>query len=398
METMMTSEPFPKRQATVQDHQVVESLVKFCVPSNLVGSVIGKGGENVNEFMRQSDTKIHMSKAHEMFPGTRDRICTIHGGAYGGMQNVLIALHLILSKLQAEDSFKSFQFNLVMPAQGCGAIIGRGGVNIKAIMEDTGSQVKVSDLNQMPAGLPFRLLTISGSIEQQIRTVALSVQKASDETDYVRNLRGFHGVAPSLGSPMDGVYGGYDQHHQHHQPMHGHSPHYMGGMQHHQHQQHHQNQHQHQHQHQHGLTSAEYSPFAEVPQISACMTTTCVMKLPDEYVGCIIGKAGSVINNVKKVTGCHIKVSEKNAAADSSAAAGGSGGGGGEPSGIPSGADQLPQTMIEGGNNSNNPLASEDQQQQQLRSVVITGQESMVVRAYNMFFEQLSLNVYNRNR
>jgi transcription antitermination factor NusA-like protein len=118
------------------------------------------------------------------------------------------------------------------------------------------------------------------------------------------------------------------------------------------------------------------------------------MKLPDEYVGCIIGKAGSVINNVKKVTGCQIKVSEKNAAADSASAGGG---GGGEPSGIPS-ADQLPQTMIEGGNNSNNPLANENQQQQQLRSVVITGQESMVVRAYNMFFEQLSLNVYNRNR
>merc|ERR1712087_318999 len=105
------------------------------------------------------------------------------------MQNVLIALHLILSKLQAEDSFNAFQFKLVMPAKGCGAIIGRGGVNIRSIMEDTGAQVKVSDLNQMYEGFPFRLLTISGTIDQQIRTVALSVQKACDETEYMRSIR-----------------------------------------------------------------------------------------------------------------------------------------------------------------------------------------------------------------
>ena len=337
----------PKRQALRGSDS--EILIKFCVPSSVVGSLIGKGGENVNELMKQSETRIHMSRPHELFHGTRDRICTIYGGE-DGMNSVLVGLHLVLAKVLAEDSYNAFQFKLIMPAQACGSIIGRGGSNIKAIIDETGSNLKVSDQSQMPPGMPYRLLTMSGTIEQMIQTVALCLQKALLETDYLRNIKNFHGLLDvnHHGHGMDGFggMGGMDA-----------GGFGIGGRQ---------NQYGSRQQGPYQQESSSYFAPGEgallPPGVTATISTVCEMKMPDEFVGCIIGKGGNVINGVKNQTGCDVKVSER----------------GYDEPGVPG-------------------LLETSTANAQIRTVTITGTEQMVIRAYNIFLEQLR-NYCDSNR
>ena len=103
-----------------------EAVIKFCVPSSVVGSVIGKGGEYVNECMRQSQTRIHLSKQQEVFPGTNDRICTISATTSDGVQSVLTALHLILTKIRSEDTFGDYGVRLIRPRRAAARSSARG--------------------------------------------------------------------------------------------------------------------------------------------------------------------------------------------------------------------------------------------------------------------------------
>ena len=73
---------------------------KFLVSNSAAGSVIGKGGVTITEFQTQSQSRIQLSKTKMYFPGTTDRVLLITGS----VNAILTALHLMLSKLQLEES------------------------------------------------------------------------------------------------------------------------------------------------------------------------------------------------------------------------------------------------------------------------------------------------------
>lgn len=62
------------------------------------GCIIGKGGSTINDFQSQSGARIQLSRSHEFFPGTNDRIIMV-SGLFG---EVMKAMELILEKLLAE--------------------------------------------------------------------------------------------------------------------------------------------------------------------------------------------------------------------------------------------------------------------------------------------------------
>jgi len=286
-----------------------------------VGSIIGKGGVTVNDIMRQSQTKVHVSKPSEVFPGTRERVCTILGNGRG-MESILVGLHLILTKIRAEDSTHEFQFKLIMPAQGCGAVIGKRGANIRAIIDETGAELKMSDKNQMSQTAPFRLITIFGTVDQQIRTVALCVLRATEESEYLRSIRGFNGTSAEHShadymQPLPDSFRGPEQF------MHGNFGGFPG---------------QSNAFTTFGLSPHLSSPLPELPRVLASLTSTCTLLVPNECVGCLIGKGGSTISSVMAQTGTKIKVSERE------------------------------------------KVSREDQ-----RSITISGPEPMVIRAFQLF-------------
>lgn len=74
------------------------TYIKFLVSNAAAGSVIGKGGSTITDFQSQSGARIQLSRNHEFFPGTTDRIIMISGI----INDVLKAVELILAKLLSE--------------------------------------------------------------------------------------------------------------------------------------------------------------------------------------------------------------------------------------------------------------------------------------------------------
>lgn len=74
------------------------TYVRFLVSNAAAGSVIGKGGATITDFQSQSGARIQLSRNHEFFPGTTDRIIMISGT----INEILKAVELILAKLLNE--------------------------------------------------------------------------------------------------------------------------------------------------------------------------------------------------------------------------------------------------------------------------------------------------------
>ncbi|CAI5536066.1 unnamed protein product [Closterium sp. Naga37s-1] len=147
-----------KRQNTRDTEEVraLESTLRFLVSNNFAGSVIGKAGQVISEFQVQSGAKIVMSRAHEFFPGTADRIVLISGT----VSAILTALHLILSKLADDprrvETAREGELDLlriVVPHRVCGAIIGKAGATIRGA--HTSSHLPPLHLLPSPALLCF---------------------------------------------------------------------------------------------------------------------------------------------------------------------------------------------------------------------------------------------------
>jgi len=79
------------------------SCLRFLVSNAAAGSVIGKGGATVSDFQSQSGARIQLSRNHEYFPGTTDRIILVTGS----INEILTAVNLILQKLLSEVALQS---------------------------------------------------------------------------------------------------------------------------------------------------------------------------------------------------------------------------------------------------------------------------------------------------
>ena len=77
------------------------------------GCIIGKGGSTINDFQSQSGARIQLSRSHEFFPGTNDRIIMVSGQ----FEHVIRAMDLVLEKLLTEVNH--FVLRMVTPVGPC---------------------------------------------------------------------------------------------------------------------------------------------------------------------------------------------------------------------------------------------------------------------------------------
>jgi len=193
--------------------------VKLLVSNAAAGSIIGKGGACISELQQSSNSRIQLSQASDHFPGTSDRMLLVTGG----IGDVLTALHLMFTKLNQDGMMlrangppveggtetPTLQVRVVVPSTSCGALIGKGGANIKHISSDSGAQISVSVIEQQFPGVHERIVTISGQLEQQLRAIALILSKISEEPGYDPSTIPMSYSMPHpaimLGSP--GLYG-----------------------------------------------------------------------------------------------------------------------------------------------------------------------------------------------
>ncbi|XP_036398678.1 RNA-binding protein Nova-1 isoform X2 [Megalops cyprinoides] len=181
-----------KRTNTGEDGQF---FLKVLIPSYAAGSIIGKGGQTIVQLQKETGATIKLSKSKDFYPGTTERVCLIQGtvealnAVHGFIADKIrempqnVAKTEPVSILQPQTTVnpdRIKQVKIIVPNSTAGLIIGKGGATVKAIMEQSGAWVQLS---QKPDGINLqeRVVTVSGEPEQSRKAVELIIQKIQED-------------------------------------------------------------------------------------------------------------------------------------------------------------------------------------------------------------------------
>nr|XP_035113959.1 poly(rC)-binding protein 2-like [Callithrix jacchus] len=265
----------------------VTLTIRLLMHGKEVGSIIGKKGESVKKMREESGARINISEGN-----CPERIITLAGPTNA----IFKAFAMIIDKL--EEDIRSSMTNstaasrppvtlsLVVPASQCGSLIGKGGCKIKEIRESTGAQVQVA--GDMLPNSTERAITIAGIPQSIIECVKqiFVVMLESPPKGVTIPYRPKPSSSPVIfaGGQAYTIQGQYaipqpdlTKLHQlaiqqSHFPM------------------------------THGNTG-----FSAGLDASA-QTTSHELTIPNDLIGCIIGRQGAKINEIRQMSGAQIKI------------------------------------------------------------------------------------------
>ncbi|XP_073983742.1 poly(rC)-binding protein mub isoform X5 [Rhodnius prolixus] len=141
------------------DDPNVTLTIRFIMQGKEVGSIIGKKGEIVNRFREESGAKINISDG-----SCPERIVTVTGST----QAIYKAFTFICKKFEEFQEMQNgggsrapITLRLIVPASQCGSLIGKGGSKIKEIREVTMASIQVA--SDMLPNSTERAVTITGT-------------------------------------------------------------------------------------------------------------------------------------------------------------------------------------------------------------------------------------------
>ncbi|XP_066534858.1 poly(rC)-binding protein 3 isoform X3 [Hoplias malabaricus] len=256
----------------------VTLTIRLLMHGKEVGSIIGKKGETVKKMREDSGARINISDG-----SSPERIVTITGPA----EVIFKAFAMIAEKFE-EDILASMvnstvtsrppvTLRLVFPASQCGSLIGKGGSKIKEIRETTGAQVQVAG-DLLPESTE-RAVTISGTphaITQCVRhicTVMLESPPKGATIPY-RPKPSPGGNPTILSQPHTAPLTKLHQLAMQHIP----------------------------------LTSLGQSNPTFPGLDAAIATSSHELTIPNDLIGCIIGRQGTKINEIRQMSGAQIKI------------------------------------------------------------------------------------------
>ncbi|KAM9829405.1 poly(rC)-binding protein 3-like isoform X8 [Corythoichthys intestinalis] len=242
----------------------VTLTIRLLMHGKEVGSIIGKKGETVKKMREDSGARINISEGN-----CPERIVTITGPT----DAIFKAFAMIAYKFE-EDIINSMSnspatskppvtLRLVVPASQCGSLIGKGGSKIKEMRESTGAQVQVA--GDMLPNSTERAVTISGAPEaiiQCVKQICVVMLEAY-------TIQGQYAIPhPDQLSKL----------------------------------------------HQLAMQQTPFTPLGQTtPAFPAGLdasnqASTHELTIPNDLIGCIIGRQGTKINEIRQMSGAQIKI------------------------------------------------------------------------------------------
>ncbi|CAG8791090.1 679_t:CDS:2 [Cetraspora pellucida] len=279
MEVNVRSPAAADKEKNVEPESTLATIsLRALVTTKEAGVIIGKGGKNVSEIRDRSGAKVTIS---EMVQGAYERILTVTGP----LDTVAKAFALVARKVLDENldtpstpNSKSTTIRLLVPHTRMGPVIGKGGTKIKEIQEKSGARCLASE-EMLPLSTE-RTISITGvpdSIHIAVFHVGEELAKHQNDRNTGITLYRpqprilYHQAAPVAGShPFYGLPPA--------PPPYGRE--FMPGPP--------------------GPINHQPPPGSQAQQIF----------IPNDMVGCIIGKGGSKINEIRHLSGSHIKIAE----------------------------------------------------------------------------------------
>ncbi|XP_056284901.1 poly(rC)-binding protein 3 isoform X2 [Pseudoliparis swirei] len=248
----------------------------------------GKKGETVKKMREESGARINISEG-----SCPERIVTITGPT----DTIFKAFAMIAYKFE-EDIINSMStspatskppvtLRLVVPASQCGSLIGKGGSKIKEMRESTGAQVQVA--GDMLPNSTERAVTISGTPEAIIQCVKqiCVVMLESPPKGATIPYRPKPASTPVIfsGGQAYTIQGQYAIPH----------PDQLTKLHH---------------------LAMQQTPFTPLGQTTPAFpgldasppASTHELTIPNDLIGCIIGRQGTKINEIRQMSGAQIKI------------------------------------------------------------------------------------------
>ncbi|KAM4698836.1 poly(rC)-binding protein 3 isoform 11-T12 [Rhinophrynus dorsalis] len=261
----------------------VTLTIRLLMHGKEVGSIIGKKGETVKKMREESGARINISEGN-----CPERIVTITGPT----DAIFKAFAMIAYKFE-EDIINSMSnstatskppvtLRLVVPASQCGSLIGKGGSKIKEIRESTGAQVQVA--GDMLPNSTERAVTISGTPDAIIQCVkqicvvmleaySIQGQYAIPHPDQLTKL---HQLAMQQ-TPFT--------------PLGQTTPAFPGEKL-----------------PLHSSEEAQNLMGQSAGMDASPQASTHELTIPNDLIGCIIGRQGTKINEIRQMSGAQIKI------------------------------------------------------------------------------------------
>ncbi|EPT04108.1 hypothetical protein FOMPIDRAFT_136334 [Fomitopsis schrenkii] len=230
--------------------------------------IIGKGGSHVNEIREKSGARVMVS---ESIPGNPERILNVSGP----LDAVSKAFGLIVRRINDEPFDKAsvpgsraVTIKFMIPNSRMGSVIGKGGTKIKEIQDASGARLNASE--GMLPGSTERVLSVSG-VADAIHIATYYIGNILIEANERMPSSNNSSYRPSSYSRRPPSYQGSSY-------VPGYSNPYAGGSH-------------------------------SAPQ----QLQTQQIYIPNDLVGCIIGKGGAKINEIRHMSASQIKIMEPGA-------------------------------------------------------------------------------------
>ncbi|XP_075881416.1 poly(rC)-binding protein 2-like isoform X2 [Nelusetta ayraudi] len=259
----------------------VTLTIRLLMHGKEVGSIIGKKGESVKKMREESGARINISEGN-----CPERIITLAGPTTA----IFKAFSMIIDKLEEDISSSMTNstatskppvtLRIVVPASQCGSLIGKGGCKIKEIRESTGAQVQVA--GDMLPNSTERAITIAGTTQsiiecvKQICVVMLESPPKGVTIPYRPKPSGSPVIFAGGQSSSAAISPQLTKLHQ---------------------------------------LAMQQSPFHIPPSNqgftgidASAQTTSHEMTIPNDLIGCIIGRQGAKINEIRQMSGAQIKI------------------------------------------------------------------------------------------
>ncbi|XP_021721418.1 KH domain-containing protein At4g18375-like [Chenopodium quinoa] len=217
-----------------------DTVYRYLCPATKIGSIIGRGGEIVKQLRLDTKAKIRIG---ETVPGCDERVVTIYSASeetnsFDEMdsqvcpaQDALFRVHdrVIAEDAGADDEPEGNQnvtARLLVPSDQIGCIIGKGGQIVQTIRSETGAQIRILKDDHLPACAlsTDELLQISGVavvVRKALFQIASRLHDNPSRSQHMLTSAVPPSLYPSAGSligapggapifaPIVGSYGGY---------------------------------------------------------------------------------------------------------------------------------------------------------------------------------------------
>ncbi|KAI7901137.1 uncharacterized protein BX663DRAFT_553383 [Cokeromyces recurvatus] len=289
--------------------------LRSLVSTKEAGVIIGKGGKNVAELRESTGVRAGVSKVVQ---GIHDRVLTVSGTLEGVAKAYSLIAHTILDNPTSisitntmNDNHNQTTLRLLISHNLMGTVIGRQGAKIKHIQDITGvrmiasktllpqSTERVVEIRGTTEAIEKAILEIGSCLiedkERSYGTILYNPIKVINEP-WINNRRNNNNRNNNITNGFIRTGNGTDFNHK----RHNNSTYYP------------MNNHHYHHQQQQQQQTTRRSPYTVTTNNNNNNNNTRIqhISIPSDMVGCIIGKGGSKISEIRQLSGSRISIAK----------------------------------------------------------------------------------------